>query len=84
MFSIVFPKIVAFYEIAWKNAVDTDGPQIRNVIRHMRFVYRINKATDTLRVCNNYCFPHSKNVYANAPQMSRYTYTACLGYRLNT
>jgi hypothetical protein len=42
----------------------TDG----NILRRMRLAYLITKATDTLRICNTYCFFPGNNGYANASQ----------------
>jgi hypothetical protein len=51
MFSTVFFfENRAVYEIMWKNAVDTDRPQMETIWR-MRFVCWITKATDTHPEC---------------------------------
>ena len=39
-----------------------------NMIRCMHFACWIWQQTHTLRICNNYCFFHSNNGYANVPQ----------------
>ena len=45
MFNKVFPKIVPFYEIMWKNTVEPDRSQM--TIRPMSIECFVTKATDT-------------------------------------
>ena len=45
MFNNLFPKIVSFYEIMWKNIVKPDRPRL--TIWRMRIACWINKSTDT-------------------------------------
>ena len=40
----------------WKNLIRRDKTTNENTIWRMRFACRITKATDTLRICNAYCF----------------------------
>jgi len=57
MFSnFFFSKNSAVYEILWKSMVTARQATDDNIIWHMRFVCWITKITDTLRICNSYCF----------------------------
>jgi hypothetical protein len=40
----------------------------RMILGRMRFACWTTKTTDTLRICNTYCFAKTKNCHANAPQ----------------
>jgi hypothetical protein len=53
-FSNFFTENRAAYEKMGKNMVEPHRPQTK--IRRMRFAFLITKATDTLRICNTYCF----------------------------
>jgi len=44
----------AYFGIRWKNIVEADRPQM--TIWCVRVACRIPKATNTLRICNTYCF----------------------------
>jgi hypothetical protein len=70
----LFSENRAVYEIMWKNMVQPDTPQ--KIIRRMRFVCWIIKATDTH---SEYVilFLHD-NAFANMPQCYVYMYMACL------
>jgi hypothetical protein len=50
-----------------------------NIIRHPRLTYCINKATDTLRICDTYCFPRQLYLRERASTLS-YTYVPALLY----
>jgi len=50
--SVIFSENFTAYEVMWKDTVVTDRPQM--AIRRMNFAYWITKATNTLRICNNY------------------------------
>jgi len=52
--SITFSENRAVYEIVWTNIVEPDRPQM--TIRRMRVACWIPKATNTLRICNTFCF----------------------------
>ena len=41
-----------YFWIRWKNIVEADRPEM--TIWCVRIAYRIPKATNTLRMCNNY------------------------------
>ena len=56
-----FPRNRAVYEKMWKNVVESDRTH-DNMIRHVYFVCLVIKATDTLRICNTYCFCMPKMV----------------------
>ena len=52
MFKNVFPQIVPFYQVMWKNMVQPDRPQMK-----MRNVCWITKATKhAFRICITHCF----------------------------
>ena len=55
----------ASYMIIWKNAVETNSPQI--AIQRMRFACWIIRVTHTHTLCITYCFFHGNNGFANAP-----------------
>jgi hypothetical protein len=52
---LFFLKIVPFLRECVKNMVEADKPQ--TIIPRMRIACWIADATDTLRICNTYCFP---------------------------
>ena len=56
VFNSVFPESRAVYEIMWRNMVESDRQQM--AIRRMRFLRLMTKDThtNTLRICNTYCF----------------------------
>ena len=54
------PENGAAYETAWKNLVDADRLQMTG--RRMRVACWVPKATDTLGVCNTYCFSAATRV----------------------
>ena len=49
-----FKKNHALYGIMWKNIVKPDMPQM--TVRRMLIAWWIPRATNTLIMCNNYCF----------------------------
>ena len=53
VFSIFFFENFTVYEVMWKDIVVTERPQM--AIRCMSFACLLTKATNTLRICNNYC-----------------------------
>ena len=61
--------------IIWKNIVEPGRPQM--TIGHMQVACWIRKATNTLRICNTYCFSTATMV-AQRASMLYYLYTACL------
>jgi hypothetical protein len=54
---IFFPENGAVYEIIWKNMIGPHRPQMDNITRHIRCACWINKATDTLKICDANFFP---------------------------
>jgi hypothetical protein len=78
MFNNFFSKNCVFYKIMWKKCVRTRQTTDDNIIRRMRFVYRITKATDThsdyvIRIP----FPLQECLGERA-SMLRYTKIVCL------
>jgi hypothetical protein len=81
--------------IAWDN-LETYG-RLRqaidnNAIRHMHFACWMSKATDTLRIYNNYCFSTAKHFGTNAPPgyviltlpvIFSYAYVVCSRHHCN-
>jgi hypothetical protein len=55
IFSNFFPENCALYEIMCKNMVQPDWSHY-SIIRRMRFVCWITKATHTHTICSTYCF----------------------------
>jgi len=51
---IFFFENLAVYEIMWKNILEANRPQM--TIWCMRIACWIAKATNTLKICNIYCF----------------------------
>jgi hypothetical protein len=64
----------AFYEIMWKNIVESDRPQMK--IRRMRFACWILKATNTHSSIHNTAFPQQKWLRISASVLA--CYIACL------
>jgi hypothetical protein len=60
VFSNFCPKNRTVYEIRWKYFEEPVRPQM--TVRRSRFACSITKATDTLRICNTYCFFTAKIV----------------------
>jgi len=56
LYSVTFSENRAVYEIMRENMIERDKTTSENIIRLMCFACRITKATDTLRICNTYCF----------------------------
>jgi len=73
--SIFFKENRAVYEIIWKYFVEPDRPQMTVWLMH--FVCWVTKATDTLRICNTYCFPRQQWLHERDSLLG-YTYIACL------
>jgi uncharacterized protein YciW len=72
MFNNFFSENRVLYGLTWTNTIQPDRPQM--TIRRMRIACWITKATDTLRICNTYCFYTATMVgYANVPQCLRYS-----------
>jgi len=42
---------------------------VDNIIRRMRFACRVNKATETLRFCNAYCFTQQQQLRERASML---------------
>ena len=59
----------------WENIAEPDGPRI--TLWRMRIECCITKSTNTLRICNTYCFSITKVVSKRA-SMLRYMYIACI------
>jgi hypothetical protein len=55
MFSKLFSRNRAVYEITWKNMLRT-RQATDDRVRRMRIACWITKATYTLKMCNTYCF----------------------------
>jgi hypothetical protein len=55
------------YNIMWKNVVETDRPEIDNIIRRMRVAFWISKATDTHSEYVTLLF-HCHNGWTKAPE----------------
>ena len=70
-----FKENRAVYEIIWKYFVEPDRPQMTVWLMH--FVCWVTKATDTLRICNTYCFPRQQWLHERDSLLG-YTYIACL------
>jgi hypothetical protein len=56
LYSITFFRNRAVYEIMLKKYGTARQATDDSIIRRMRFACWITKATDTLRICNTYCF----------------------------
>jgi hypothetical protein len=54
MFNNPFFENFAVYEITWKNTVEPGRPQMTTWPLHI--ACWVPKTTNTLRICNNYCF----------------------------
>jgi hypothetical protein len=77
MFNNFFSENRALYKIMWKNIVEPDGAQM--TIWRMRLACWITNATNTLRICNTYCFFPLQQWLHERTSMLRYTYPiACL------
>jgi len=62
----------------WKYMVEPDRPQMRHVMRRMRFACWITKATDTHSQYNIFiAFPRQKLLHESTSVL-RYMYIACL------
>jgi len=72
---IFFLQIVLFVRQCGKNFVEPGKAQMTKW--RMRFACWIPKITDTLRICNTYCFSTQTIMREHAPLL-RYTYIACL------
>jgi hypothetical protein len=68
---ITFHENRAVYEIMWKNMVERQASD-DNITRRMRFACWINKATDTHRICNTYCYYTEKTLRERAPMTRLY------------
>jgi len=81
MFDKVFPKIVPFFEIMWKNIVERGRPQM--TIRRTRIACWISKVTTThLEYVIPIAYPQQQRLHASA-SMLRYTlYVHCLPFSL--
>jgi len=51
---ITFSEYCAVYEIIWRNIVELCRPQM--TVWHICISCWIEKSTNTLRICNTYCF----------------------------
>jgi hypothetical protein len=66
-------------EIMWKNILEPGRPQM--TICHMRISRWVPNATNTLTICNDYCFPTETVVAKKRASKLRYTYFSCLVVR---
>jgi hypothetical protein len=65
LFLITFFENRAVYEIMWENIVEPWWPQM--AIWRTRIACWITKATDTLSICNTYCFSTATMVTRTLP-----------------
>jgi hypothetical protein len=67
------------YEVMWRNAVDTDRPQM--TAWRMPIACWITVATNTLRICNTPCFFTTTMVARTLPHVTLYAqHIAWLAY----